>query len=147
MAPDAQLKLARQISSRTLADVKPARYLPGAKYVALFPDSLDRLVLHAGLTERLASVFAGYPINVPPLKDRKQAVLRWAHKILSQESAARDRPIKGFTPDAEQAMLSHEWPGVWMICQSANPGKVPPSLRRKGFCGAAFGVSSMGSPS
>ena len=111
MAPDAQIKLARQISTRTLADSKPARYLPDAKYVALFPDSLEKLVLHSGLSERLASVFAGYPINVPCVKDRKQAVLRWAHKILSQESAAANRPIKGFTPDAEQALLSHEWPG------------------------------------
>lgn len=111
MAPDAQVKLARQISTRTLADSKPARYLPDAKYVALFPDSLEKLILHSGLSERLASVFAGYPINVPCVKDRKQAVLRWAHKILSQESAAANRPIKGFTPDAEQALLSHEWPG------------------------------------
>ncbi|MEH6593023.1 MAG: sigma 54-interacting transcriptional regulator [Halioglobus sp.] len=111
MAPDAQLKLAKQISSRTLADVKPARYLPGAKYVALFPDSLERLIQHSGLSEKLASVFAGYPINVPPVKDRKQAVLRWAHKILGQESVARDRPVKGFTPDAEQAMLCHSWTG------------------------------------
>lgn len=111
MAPDAQAKLARQLSTRTLADAKPPRYLPDAKYVALFPDSLEKLVMHSGLSERLASVFAGYPINVPCVKDRKQAVLRWAHKILSQESAAANRPIKGFTPDAEQALLSHEWPG------------------------------------
>ena len=111
LAPDAQLKLAKQISSRTLADVRPPRYLPRAKYVALFPDTLDKLIAHSGLTEKLASVFAGFPINVPPVKDRKQAVLRWAHKILSQESAARARPVMGFTPDAEQAMLSHEWPG------------------------------------
>jgi DNA-binding NtrC family response regulator len=111
MAPDAQVKLARQLSTRTLADSKPPRYLPDAKYVALFPDSMEKLVMHSGLSERLASVFAGYPINVPCVKDRKQAVLRWAHKILSQESAAANRPIKGFTPDAEQALLSHEWPG------------------------------------
>jgi DNA-binding NtrC family response regulator len=37
--------------------------------------------------------------------------LRWAHKILTQEAAARDRKVTGFTPDAEQAMLQHEWPG------------------------------------
>jgi DNA-binding NtrC family response regulator len=111
LAPEAQLKLAKQISSRTLADVRPARYLPKAKYVALFPDKLDKLIVHSGLTEKLAGVFAGFPINVPPVKDRKQAVLRWAHKILSQESVARARPIMGFTPDAEQAMLSHEWSG------------------------------------
>ena len=32
------------------------------------------------LAPALASVFAGYPIHVPPIRDRKQAVLRWAHQ-------------------------------------------------------------------
>jgi DNA-binding NtrC family response regulator len=111
MSPDAQVKLAKQISTRTLADAKPPRYLPSAKYVALFPETLEKLVQTSGLSERLASAFAGYPIQVPPVKDRKQAVLRWAHKILGQESAASERPVRGFTPDAEQSMLSHDWPG------------------------------------
>jgi DNA-binding NtrC family response regulator len=48
---------------------------------------------------------------VPPIRDRKQAVLRWAHKILGQEGVVRDRDMKGFTPDAEQAMLLYDWPG------------------------------------
>jgi DNA-binding NtrC family response regulator len=111
MNPDAQLKLARQISSRILADTSPPRYLPAARIIALFPDSLEHLVRHGVLNERLASVFAAYPIRVPPIKDRKRAVLRWAHKILDQEAARRDRKVTGFTPDAEEAMLQHEWPG------------------------------------
>lgn len=111
MNADAQLKLARQISTRILADTSPPRYLPEARFVALFPDSLEHLVAHGGLNEKLASVFAGYPIIVPPIRDRKRAVLRWAHKILAQESARRDRQVIGFTPDAEQAMLSYDWPG------------------------------------
>ena len=85
MNAEAQLKLARQISSRTLADVSPPQYLPRVKLVALFPDSLEQLMRQGSLTVQLASVFGGYPINVPPIKDRKQAVLRWAHKILGQE--------------------------------------------------------------
>jgi DNA-binding NtrC family response regulator/GGDEF domain-containing protein len=108
---DVQLKLARQISSRTLADVSPPRYLPRMKLVALFPERLEVLVRRSELAEPLASAFAGYPITVPPIKDRKQAVLRWAHKILGQEGVQRDRDMKGFTPDAEQAMLLYNWPG------------------------------------
>ena len=111
MNPDAQLKLARQIGSRVLADTSPPRYLPAARIIALFPDNLEYLVRHGGLNDRLASVFAAYPIRVPPIKDRKRAVLRWAHKILAQEASRRDRRVIGFTPDAEQAMLQHDWPG------------------------------------
>ncbi len=111
MSADAQLKLARQIATRTLADISPPRYLPDTKLIALFPDTLEHLIQKSGLTEKLASVFAGFPIYVPPIKDRKQAVLRWADKILGQECAKRGRYIKGFTEDAEQAMLVHEWLG------------------------------------
>ncbi|MEZ5503583.1 MAG: sigma 54-interacting transcriptional regulator [Halioglobus sp.] len=111
MRPEAQLKLARQISTRTLADVSPPCYLPRVKLVALFPERLEVLIRRGELTEALASVFAGYPITVPPIRDRKQAVLRWAHKILGQEGVIRDRDMKGFTPDAEQAMLLYDWPG------------------------------------
>jgi hypothetical protein len=111
MHPEAQVRLARQLSSRTLVDGGSPRYLPAAKYVALFPDSLEHLVEHGGLEQRLASVFAGHPIHVPPIRDRKRAVLRWAHKILEQESGRLDRRVLGFTPDAAQAMLQHDWPG------------------------------------
>jgi len=111
MSADAQIKLARQIATRTLADVTPSRYLPDVKLVALFPDTIERLILFGSLSEKLASVFAGFPINVPPIKDRKQAVLRWADKILGQECARRDCDVKGFTKEAEQAMLAHDWSG------------------------------------
>ncbi|MEJ2530783.1 MAG: sigma 54-interacting transcriptional regulator [Halioglobus sp.] len=111
MHADAQVKLARQISTRVLADVTPPRYLTGVRFVALFPDRIEHLVRQGTLQEKLAGVFAGYPIRVPPLRDRRRAVLRWAHKILGQECARRDRRIIGFTPDAEQALLQHDWPG------------------------------------
>ncbi len=111
MNQEAQVKLARQIGSRRLADVSPPRYLPKNQLVALFPEELERLVRRGELAPQLAGVFAGYPIHVPPIRDRKQAVLRWAHKILAQEGELRHRELKGFTPDAEQAMLLHDWPG------------------------------------
>ncbi|MFT4518355.1 MAG: DNA-binding NtrC family response regulator/GGDEF domain-containing protein [Halioglobus sp.] len=111
MNSEAQLKLAKQVSSRQLADVSPPQYLPKLKLIALFPDSMEMLMRKGELTAPLASAFSGYPITVPPIRDRKQAVLRWAHKVLGQEGAARDRHMKGFTPDAERAMLVYDWPG------------------------------------
>ncbi|MEH6589350.1 MAG: sigma 54-interacting transcriptional regulator [Halioglobus sp.] len=111
MSPEVQNKLARQLSTRMLADANPPRYLPRAKYVALFPAPIEGLVRKGELSERLASVFIGYPINVPPIRDRKQAVLRWAYKILGQESTAQKKSVSGFTPDAEQALLTHDWQG------------------------------------
>lgn len=109
--PDTQVRLARILASRTVSDEHGRRYLPPSRYVALFPGDLSQLVARGELDPRLASVFAAHPIAVPPLKDRGRAVLRWAHKILEQESAQSDRRVRGFTADAERAMLQHPWPG------------------------------------
>ena len=109
--PEVQVRLARLLASRRVSDEQGIRYLPANRYVALFPEDLTVLVRRGELEESLASVFAGYPIVVPPLRDRGRAVLRWAHKILEQEAAQTDRRIRGFTADAEQAMLRHPWPG------------------------------------
>lgn len=111
MCVDAQVRLARQLTSRTLADTQPPRSLPRAKFVALLPDTIERLVREQLLTERLGSVFAGYPIYVPPIRDRQRAVLRWADKIVRQECRARGCPLRQFTPEAERAMLGHSWEG------------------------------------
>jgi DNA-binding NtrC family response regulator len=108
---DAQARLARMLASRTISDEQGSRYLPAARYIALFPYDIMTLVKRGELEERLASVFAGYPIRVPPLKERGRAVLRWAHKILEQEASQTDQRVLGFTADAEQAMLQHPWPG------------------------------------
>lgn len=108
---EVQAKLARQLATRAVADANPPRYLPAAKYVALLPETIEALVRRGQLHERLASVFGGYPIHVPPLCQRRRAVLRWAEKILVQECADRQLELRSFTPEAEQAMLGHDWSG------------------------------------
>lgn len=108
---ETQGRLARQLATRTASDEGGSHYLARNRYIGLFPTPLATLVERQELDPRLASVFAGYPIQVPPLRERPRAVLRWAHKILDQESTQQDRRISGFTPDAEQALLRHRWPG------------------------------------
>ncbi|GHD34758.1 sigma 54-interacting transcriptional regulator [Halioglobus pacificus] len=111
MHPDTQDRVARMVSTRTFFNEKPPRYLPRVRLLAVFPETLEKLVAQERLSRKLASAFAGYPIVVPPLKDRGKAVLRWGEKILGQEAARRNRSIKGLTPDAERAMLAHKWTG------------------------------------
>ena len=145
----AQQKLARQIASRTLADVTPPRAMPRVKLIALFPESLEALLRRGELTQSLASAFAGYPIRVPPIRDRKQAVLRWAHKILGQEGALRDRDMKGFTPDAEQAMLQYDWPGnisEMRQCIQHALDKTPKDWLTPVDLGLFKGISAQGAP-
>ncbi len=90
---------------------KPFTYLPNFKFIALFPLPMERLIREGLLLKNLASCFSGYPIIVPSLNERGHAVLRWADKILIQESEAQNKTVKGFSPDAQSAMLYHPWTG------------------------------------
>ncbi len=108
---DIQEKLARCIASRRLTLKRPSAYLPNFKLVALFPLPIERLIREGLLIKSLASCFSGYPIIVPSLNQRGHAVLRWADKILIQESKTQNKNLKGFSPDAQKAMLCHSWTG------------------------------------
>jgi DNA-binding NtrC family response regulator len=47
----------------------------------------------------------------PPLRDRGQDVLMLAQHFLRGFAARLGRPVKGFSPPAQQALLAHVWPG------------------------------------
>lgn len=51
------------------------------------------------------------PVELPPLRNRDDDVLLIARHFLAQFSAEDGRSFKGFTPEAEQALLAYPWPG------------------------------------
>jgi len=50
-------------------------------------------------------------LEVPPLRDRIDEVVRLAHEILSQMVKRFRRPVVGFTAAALQCLLEYSWPG------------------------------------
>lgn len=50
-------------------------------------------------------------LEIPPLKERKEDIPELALHFLKQFSRKNNRDIKGFTPEAMDAMLKYEWPG------------------------------------
>jgi NtrC-family two-component system response regulator AlgB len=50
-------------------------------------------------------------VTVPPLRDRREDILRLAHRFLAFFAAKAKRPTLTFSPDAEQALLAYSWPG------------------------------------
>lgn len=50
-------------------------------------------------------------IRVPPLRDRRDDVLPLAHRFVAQAAERLDRPISGFTPEAENRLVTYAWPG------------------------------------
>ena len=51
------------------------------------------------------------PIHVPPLRDRESDVMLLAEAFTQRYIRRHGVPVKGLTPDALQALTSHDWPG------------------------------------
>ncbi|WP_437276032.1 sigma 54-interacting transcriptional regulator [Sorangium sp. So ce375] len=50
-------------------------------------------------------------IRLPPLRERREDILPLARALLAAASRRLDRPVAGFTPEAEGALERHGWPG------------------------------------
>ena len=51
------------------------------------------------------------PLWIPPLRERRQDIPSLAQFFLKHSVARLNKPIRGFTPDAMQAMVTYSWPG------------------------------------
>ncbi|MEX0836788.1 MAG: sigma-54 dependent transcriptional regulator [Gemmatimonadota bacterium] len=50
-------------------------------------------------------------IRIPPLRDRREDILPLARHFLGKQAKRYDRPLEGFSPSAEDALMRHGWPG------------------------------------
>ena len=51
------------------------------------------------------------PLWIPPLRERRQDIPSLAQFFLKQSVGRLNKPIRGFTPDAMQGMVTYSWPG------------------------------------
>jgi len=52
-----------------------------------------------------------YPIDIPPLRERKEDVSLLAKRFLEKYSAINGKRLRGFTDKAKRALLDYAWPG------------------------------------
>ncbi len=51
------------------------------------------------------------PLNIPPLRERKEEILQIAGKILQQSCEKYDFELKEFSDEAKEQLLAYDWPG------------------------------------
>ena len=51
------------------------------------------------------------PVIIPPLRERSDDILPLAQLFMKKFSGTFRRDVKGFTAEAERALLEHSWPG------------------------------------
>lgn len=52
-----------------------------------------------------------FPMNIPPLRERKEDILSLSSWLVERLSTKFNIPIKGFSDEAKEALISHNWPG------------------------------------
>lgn len=51
------------------------------------------------------------PINIPPLRERKEDIPLLIDYFLQKFNARKKRKVEGITPDAQKVLLGYHWPG------------------------------------
>ena len=73
--------------------------------------SLQDLVKDGTFREDLYYRLNTISVTMPPLRRRRSDVPLLAHHLLEKHSAKLTTPIKGFEPEAMQALQTYSWPG------------------------------------
>jgi DNA-binding NtrC family response regulator len=112
MAASSQAKLLRALQERTFRRVGGTRDIQvDVRVVAASNRPLDALVREGRFREDLFYRVSIIPITIPPLRERPEDILPLARHFLGLTTREARKAVKGFTPDAEQRLLSYPWPG------------------------------------
>jgi DNA-binding NtrC family response regulator len=107
-----QVKLLRLIQERAFTRVGGETAIKtSARIVCATNTDLEAAVAEGCFRRDLYYRINVIPVMIPPLRDRSDDILPLAHRFMREFSEAFSRDVKGFTPQAEQALLEHSWPG------------------------------------
>ncbi len=106
-----QVKLLRVLQERTFERVGESRpRTSDARIVAATNVDLRRAVQEGRFREDLYYRLRVVPIEIPPLRDRREDIEPLATFLLARVGARQGRALR-FSPDALRLLLEHPWPG------------------------------------
>ena len=107
-----QVKLLRLIQERTFTRVGGETAIKtGARIICATNTNLEAAVAAGRFRQDLYYRINVIPDVIPPLRDRSDDILPLAHGFLRDFAKEFRRDVKGFTAEAEQALVNQPWPG------------------------------------
>ena len=112
MSPRLQTKLLRFLQEKTFQRVgENTNITVDTRVIAATNKDLKKAVAKGTFREDLYYRLAVYPIEIPPLRDRKEDIpLLCAHFLKKYEGEFADK-VKSIHPQAMELLLSYPWPG------------------------------------
>jgi len=113
MKHDLQSKLLRVLEERTVRRVGGSEEIPiDAAVIVTTNRVLSDMVEHGEFRMDLFYRLNAFSLHIPPLRERREDVSVLAGYFLSYFCTKYNKKtIKGFSPEAEKLLVSHEWPG------------------------------------
>lgn len=81
------------------------------RVIAATNKDLEAMIREGTFREDLYYRLSVIPMNIPPLRDRKDDIRLLMNHFLEKYKTFMNRKITGFDKDAEQAYLNYDWPG------------------------------------
>ncbi|MCX7982173.1 MAG: sigma-54 dependent transcriptional regulator [Syntrophales bacterium] len=112
MSPQLQVKLLRVLQERCFERVGGVRPIEvDIRVIAATNQNLEKAVAEHKFREDLYYRINVVPIHLPPLRERGSDIIILANHFLKKFSRKMNKSLKGFTPEAEQALARYHWPG------------------------------------
>ena len=112
LKPDLQAKLLRVLQDRRFERVGGTRTLSAdVRWIAATNRDLARMVQAERFRVDLYHRLAVFPIELPPLRERKEDVLPLADTLLARISAELGRPLLRLEGEARRRIAQAAWPG------------------------------------
>jgi DNA-binding NtrC family response regulator len=112
MSAAMQVKLLRVLQERVIERVGGGKPIDvNARVIAATNQDLKKAIADSRFREDLYYRLAVMPLELPPLRERKEDIQALAYHFLNKYAVAFGKRIKGFTPAAMKKLRGHQWPG------------------------------------
>jgi len=112
MSPSMQVKLLRVLQERTIRPVGGTQESPlDVRVIAATNKDLREMVAAGTFREDLFYRVSVIPLNVVPLRERREDVELLAHHFLKKYAAAAQKSILRINQDSMRSLRQYEWPG------------------------------------
>jgi len=160
MSQSAQVKLLRVLQEGEFERVGGTKTLNlDTRLIAATNRDLERAIAQRTFREDLFYRLNVIPLRIPPLRDRRDDIPLLAAHFVSRYSTKNDKPIKGITDEALQALSAYRWPGnirelentierAVVLCRGDQLGleDLPQHMQPEGFGGPRQLVFAIGTP-
>ncbi|MDI6851818.1 MAG: sigma-54 dependent transcriptional regulator [bacterium] len=112
LSPLLQAKLLRVLEDREVVRLGSTKTKKiNVRYLFATNRDLGKMVKEGTFREDLFYRINVFHIKIPPLRERIEDILPLAHYFLKKFSREMNKSIRGFTEDAQSALLLYKWPG------------------------------------